>query len=312
MDPKKVTLVFAERIKHKILIIRGSKVILDKDLAFLYGVPTKRLNEQVRRNIKRFPEDFMFQLTSEEIENWKSHIATSNSIKMGLRKRPYAFTQEGVAMLSGVLHSERAIQVNIQIMRVFVNIRNVISANRGIIGKLNQLENKFKSHDNKIKTIFEIIHRPSETKLLSPEKPFSNKMVIRDIISSCSEHIHWVDKYFSKVGLDLLAKSFNPGKVKNVKILMSSEKIDDTFISLYRDLRKEFKSEGVKIELRTITDHKLNACIHDRWIIAKNVCYNTPSTDTVARGQYCEVKKPPIFRHLLNGGKKAKLLFDTF
>ncbi|MBU2615201.1 MAG: ORF6N domain-containing protein [Elusimicrobia bacterium] len=127
MDPKKVTLVFAERIKHKILIIRGSKVILDKDLAFLYGVPTKRLNEQVRRNIKRFPEDFMFQLTSEEIENWKSHIATSNSIKMGLRKRPYAFTQEGVAMLSGVLHSERAIQVNIQIMRVFVNTESLVS-----------------------------------------------------------------------------------------------------------------------------------------------------------------------------------------
>src|SRR5262245_32160505 len=111
------SLVPVERIEKAILLIRGHKVMMDRDLAELYEVPTKRLNEQFRRNIRRFPKDFMFQLSKEEFEDWKSQIATSNpAIKMGLRKRPYVFTEQGVAMLSSVLNSERAIEVNIAIM----------------------------------------------------------------------------------------------------------------------------------------------------------------------------------------------------
>jgi hypothetical protein len=110
-------------IQSKIYEIRGRKVMLDRDLAELYGVETRALNQAVRRNIDRFPEDFMFQLTGEELQNWISQIVISNSIKMGLRNRPYAFTELGVAMLSGLLHSDVAIAANISIMRAFVVLR---------------------------------------------------------------------------------------------------------------------------------------------------------------------------------------------
>ncbi|PIU51861.1 DNA-binding protein [Candidatus Desantisbacteria bacterium CG07_land_8_20_14_0_80_39_15] len=278
-------------IEKKIFLIRGLNVMLDRNLAELYGVETKYLTRQVRRNIERFPEDFMFQLTREEF--LRCQIVTSSW--GGRRYLPYAFTEQGVAMLSSVLNSKRAIQVNIGIMRVFVNIRKLVSTNKGILNRLNQLEDKVQSHDKKIRTIFEVIHRPLDTKMLSPGKPFSNKKAIRDIISSCEKYIYWVDKYFSRVGLDWLSESLNTSKVKNIKILMSSEKTDEKFLSLYKDLEKELKSDGVKCELRVIIDNKLKANIHDRWIISENLCYNTPSTDTVARGQYSEVKRTANF-----------------
>ena len=106
-----------ERITSKIYLVRGQKVMLDRDLAELYGVEAKVMKQAVRRNKKRFPEDFMFELSGEEFKNWRSHLVTSKSDRMGLRYRPMAFTEQGVAMLSSVLNSERAIQVNIQIMR---------------------------------------------------------------------------------------------------------------------------------------------------------------------------------------------------
>ena len=116
-----------EAIENKIYIIRGNKVMLDHDLAKLYGVSTKRLNEQVRRNIKRFPGDFMFQLSQEEDDLLRSQFATSNAGRGGRRYFPFAFTEQGVAMLSSVLNSERAIAVNIQIMRAFAKIREIPS-----------------------------------------------------------------------------------------------------------------------------------------------------------------------------------------
>jgi len=209
----------------------------------------------------------------------------------GLRYAPYVFTEQGVAMLSGILNSERAILVNIAIMRVFVNIRKLVSTNKGILSKLNQLEYNVRSHDKKIKNIFEIIHSPTSTKLISPGKPFSNKKAIRDIISSCENYIYWVDKYFSRVGLDWLSESLNTDGVKKVRILMSSKRVDEKLTTLYKDFKKEMRGEGVKIEIRGISNNKLNADIHDRWIISKDICYNMPSTDTVARGQYSEVKR---------------------
>jgi hypothetical protein len=198
-------------------------------------------------------------------------------------------------MLSSVLNSERAIQVNIGIMRVFVNIRKLVLTNKQILNKLNQLEYKVISHDEKIKTIFEVIHRPWETRLLSPEKPFSNKKAVRDIVNSCEKYIYWVDKYFSRVGLDWLSEALNTSKVRNIKILMSSEKANEKFKALYKDLKEELTNNGVKCELRVIIDNRLKADIHDRWIISENLCYNMPSTDTVARGQYCELKRTANF-----------------
>lgn len=153
-------LVPAERIEKAILLIRGQKVLLDRDLAELYEVPTKRLNEQVQRNRKRFPEDFMFHLSAEELENWRSQFATSNSAaKMGLRRRPYAFTEQGVAMLSSVLNSDRAIEVNIAIMRAFVRLRQIMSTHKDLARKLDDLERKLGEHDDKFAIVFEAIRR---------------------------------------------------------------------------------------------------------------------------------------------------------
>lgn len=151
-----------ELITSKIYFIRNKKVMLDEDLAELYGVETRRLNEQVKRNIARFPEDFMFQLTNEEYENLKSQIATSNW--GGRRKLPYAFTEQGVAMLSGVLHSERAIKVNIQIMRVFTRMREMLETHKDILKKLEYLERKDIEQDEKIMLIFKYLKQLEQIK----------------------------------------------------------------------------------------------------------------------------------------------------
>jgi len=129
-------------------------------LGELYGVPTKRLNEQVRRNRTRFPEDFMFQLSREEFEDWRSQVATSNpAAKMGLRRRPYAFTEQGVAMLSSVLNSDRAIEVNIAIMRAFVKLREILATHKDLARKLDELERKLGQHDQKFQIVFEAIRQ---------------------------------------------------------------------------------------------------------------------------------------------------------
>jgi hypothetical protein len=161
-------------IESKIYLLRGKKVMLDRDLATLYGVETRTLNQAVRRNINRFPEDFMFQLTTEEMENWKSQIVISNKEKMGLRKRPYAFTENGVAMLSSVLSSERAVEVNIQIMRTFTRLREMILTHKELAHKLAQLERKIGKHDDEIKTIFNAIRQ-----LMVPPEPKKRKIGFR-------------------------------------------------------------------------------------------------------------------------------------
>ncbi|OGZ78207.1 MAG: hypothetical protein A2528_00090 [Candidatus Staskawiczbacteria bacterium RIFOXYD2_FULL_37_9] len=150
-------LIPSERIISKIYIIRNRKVMIDRDLAELYGVTTGNLNLAVKRNIKRFPEDFMFQLSKEEMKNWILQIATSNSERMGLRKQPFVFTEGGVAMLSGVLNSERAINVNIQIIRTFIKIRELLATNEAIQRKVMELEKKYGRHNDKIKKIFYIL-----------------------------------------------------------------------------------------------------------------------------------------------------------
>jgi hypothetical protein len=141
--------------EKSILVIRGLKVMLDSDLAELYDVPTRRLNEQVRRNIRRFPSDFMFQLTADEAKSLRSQIAISKAGRGGRRYLPLVFTEQGVAMLSTVLNSERAI--NIEIMRAFVRLRQLLSAHRQLAQKLTQLERKIGTHDEQIQVIFEAI-----------------------------------------------------------------------------------------------------------------------------------------------------------
>ncbi len=177
-------IISQEIVENRILIMRGKKVLLDKDLAMLYGVSTKRLNEQVKRNIKRFPVDFMFKLTAEEVLllqpvlfGSRSQIATLNEpieppivMKKGtnIKYRPCAFTEQGVAMLSSVLNSERAINVNIVIMRAFVRLGEMLSTHKELANKLFELEHKVGKHDEDIGLIFEAIRQLMEP---PPEPP---------------------------------------------------------------------------------------------------------------------------------------------
>ena len=158
-----------EKITSRIYVIRNIKVMIDRDLAELYGVETKVLKQAVRRNIKRFPADFMFELNRTEFENWRSQFVTSKSDKMGLRYKPMAFTEQGVAMLSSVLKSDRAVQVNIQIMRTFTQLRKMLATHAGLKKEIESMEKKY---DENFKIVFEAIKQ-----LLSEEdKPKKKKI----------------------------------------------------------------------------------------------------------------------------------------
>jgi hypothetical protein len=161
---KKASLLPDELIINKIIQLRDQKVLIDRDLAELYGVETRTLNQAVKRNIKRFPDDFMFQMTKEEFEFWKSQIVISNSDRMGLRKPPFVFTEQGVAMLSSVLNSDIAILVNIQIMRVFTKMRALLDSHKEILRKLESIEKKDIEQDEKILLIFEYLKQLEQAK----------------------------------------------------------------------------------------------------------------------------------------------------
>lgn len=159
---KKLAVIPDEVVMSKIYHIRSLNVMLDSDLAELYAVETKRLNEQVKRNSDRFPEDFMFQLTKEEFDNLKSQFATSSW--GGRRTFPFAFTEHGVLMLSSVLNSERAIKVNIQIMRIYTRIRQMLLANKEILQRLDKLEQKLTENDDQIMAIFDYLKQLEQAK----------------------------------------------------------------------------------------------------------------------------------------------------
>jgi len=146
-----------EAIVSKIYEIRGEKVMLDRDLAKLYGVETKRLKEAVRRNVKRFPTDFMFEMSAKEFENWRTQFATSNAEKMSLRYAPFCFTEQGVAQLSSVLNSDRAIAVNIQIIRLFTKMRKLLLTHKGLLLEMEEIRKKVSGQDEKIELIFDYL-----------------------------------------------------------------------------------------------------------------------------------------------------------
>ena len=149
-------LISIENIEKAIYLIRGEKVMVDRDLALLYGVETKILNRAVKRNLQRFPLDFMFQLTEDEAEALRCQIGTSNKGRGGRRYLPYVFTEQGVAMLSSVLNSERAITVNIEIMRAFVKLRQLLASNTELARRLDELESKY---DKQFKIVFVAIRQ---------------------------------------------------------------------------------------------------------------------------------------------------------
>ena len=151
-------LVPQEMIEKKIFMIRGLKVMLDKDLAYLYETKPIALRQQVKRNIERFPKDFMFQLSKEEVESLVSQNVIPSKQSLG-GYSPYAFTEQGVAMLSSVLRSKRAIQVNIAVMRAFVKLRQILSTHKELAYKLGELERKIERHDEEIRAIFDAIRQ---------------------------------------------------------------------------------------------------------------------------------------------------------
>lgn len=164
---KNAELIPLERIQNAIFLIRGEKVMIDSDLSELYGVTTGNLNKAVKRNQDRFPLDFMFQLTDDETKNLMFQIGISNSKHGGSRHNPYVFTEQGVAMLSSVLRSGRAVQVNVAIMRAFVSLRRLLGTSETLARKFAELERKLEGHDEAIRTLFDAIRELMEP----PVKP---------------------------------------------------------------------------------------------------------------------------------------------
>ena len=161
---KDQSLLSEETISDKIYFIRNQKVMLDRDLALLYGVETRILKQAVKRNISRFPEDFMFELNKSEFDNWKSQIVISNSDKMGLRHIPAAFTEHGILMLSSVLRSDKAIQTNIQIMRIFTKVRQMLLDTTELKVDILQIQKKLENHDKNIELVFSYLDELTEKK----------------------------------------------------------------------------------------------------------------------------------------------------
>jgi hypothetical protein len=153
-----------ETVVSKIYFLRGQKVMLDRDLAKLYQVETKRLKEAVKRNSGRFPGDFMFEMTKVELENWRTQFATSKSDLLGLRHSPYCFTEQGVAMLSSVLNSERAIKVNIEIIRAFARIRQMLTENTELRLAIEKLEKKTENNTKNIEVVFQYMDELTKKK----------------------------------------------------------------------------------------------------------------------------------------------------
>ena len=203
-------------IQKKIYTIRGMQVMLDRDLAKLYQVETKVLNQAVKRNIDRFPKDFMFHLTKKELSNWKSQFVTSNNDKMGLRRPPYAFTEQGVSMLSAILRSKVAIDVSIKIIRAFVRMRKYINSNANIFNRLSNIEEKIIASDVKqIETDqkFEQIFKAIEEKSIKPKQGiffdgqiFDAYKLLIDIIKKADKSIFIIDNYIDESILILLTK----------------------------------------------------------------------------------------------------------
>ena len=167
----KISIIPDDTVINKIYFIRNQKVMIDRDLAMLYGVETKVFKQAVRRNINRFPEDFMFELSKDEFDNWRSQIVTSNSDKMGLRIAPMAFTEHGVLMLSSVLSSEKAIQTNIQIMRIFTKTRQMLSDNSNLRIDFEIMKKKIDNQGKNIELVFQYVDELMEKKEITSERP---------------------------------------------------------------------------------------------------------------------------------------------
>ncbi len=242
-------------IQQQILILRGKQTLLDRDLAKIYQVDTKVLNQAVKRNIERFPEEFRFQLTKEEFENWKSQFVTSNMDKMGLRKIPYAFTEQGVAMLSGVLRSDIAIQVSIQIMKAFVTMRHTYITNQEINSRISSIEFKQQFTDEKVNQLFKALQQnelPLSHGIFYEGEIFDAYKFALDLIKSAKYSIILIDNYMDENTLIMLAN-----RNEKVKAIVFTSQLND---KLQLTLAKHHE-QYPEIELKQLKKS------HDRFLI---------------------------------------------
>ena len=195
-------------IEHLIYVFRGKQVMLDRDIAMLYGVETRVVNQAVKRNEERFPEDFVFQLSSAETENWKSQSVISNSIKMGIRKNPFAFTENGIAMLSSVLRSPTAIEANIRIMRAFTSMRHFLASNAQIFQRLSNIEYHQVETDKRIDEVFKRIdaQTPPQQGIFFDGQVFDAYRFVADLIRKAKKSIVLIDNYVDDSVLSILDK----------------------------------------------------------------------------------------------------------
>ena len=242
-----------DRIEKRIFIFRGEYVMLDSDLADIYGVSTSRLNEQVKRNAERFPEDFMFKLSKEEWENLISQNATSNE-HGGRRKTPFVFTEQGVAGLSGVLKSEQDSQVHVTIMRAFVSMRKLIASQIGLIQRIDGLERKQLETDNKFENVFKALEQntiPSQG-IFFDGQIYDAYELMSKIIRSAKKEIILIDNYIDETVLTHLSK-----RAENVEAIIYTKSISK---AIQLDLERH-NSQYSPIQIKELRDS------HDRFLI---------------------------------------------
>ena len=216
-NQKKVQVIGMLDVQRRIIAVRGVQVMLDRDLAALYGVETRVLNQAVRRNIGRFPEDFMFQLSKEDC--LRSQIVTLNEARgKHLKYLPYAFTENGIAMLSSVLRSETAIDVNIRIMRAFTAMRRFVSDHAGLVQRVGAIELKQLETDKRIDTVFDALDRGNllPSGILPAESEFDSMRYVSRLIESAQSEIVLIDPYSDAVTLEVLSKKRSSVKVRLV------------------------------------------------------------------------------------------------
>ena len=257
-----IAIISNDDIKSKIYTIRGMQVMLDRDLASMFGTETRRLNEQVRRNIDRFPEEFCFQLNDDEFQNWKSQFATSNSDKMGLRKKPYAFTEHGVSMLPSVLKTDAAVKVSIRIIKMFVSMRRFIADNAGIFQRLDRVETKLLNHDEKIDKIFKQLESstPGNAAIFFMGTFYDAKSFVRDLVAKANKSLILIDDYVSKATLDILRR-----RKDGVSITIYTTSKPRNKDRLSENEIKDFNNQYGKLEVKS------DDTFHDRFLIIDNI-----------------------------------------
>ena len=256
-NQKEVQVIGILDIQRRIMPVRGVQVMLDRDLAALYGVETRALNQAVRRNIGRFPEDFMFQLSKEDC--LRSQIVTLNEARgKHLKYLPYAFTENGIAMLSSVLRSETAIDVNIRIMRAFTAMRRFVSDHAGLVQRVGAIELKQLETDKRIDTVFDALDRGNllPSGILPAESEFDSMRYVSRLIESAQSEILLIDPYSDAVTLEVLSKK-RPG-VKVRLVCKDRGKPTPTEIAKFN---RQYKGLAV-----TYSDD-----FHDRFLIIDNV-----------------------------------------